>query len=583
MNAIDGVVRGDSNGRAAVPQFDPAYWPAHTVVPPLVGPVRVTEPTVGLHGDHWLDSRPMFLRLSALKPIEEIVIRGHIPVQAETLMLLKLTINGTAYRNTLSAGSDFEWAIRCRFAAGNDIDIMLSGGRGFVPADCGLSDVRRLTVRLINIIFVPDPWAVRLTGPVSFLASYGAMRNGGSVGRGFSVEVQARRALRSVTVQGRVLPELGLPQTLNATVNGEPISRPVLPGLPFRWTIPCSSEFGSRISLTFVMVEESKDETSLDDAREAESSLIIERLNFEPDVRLPMREGGVVLSTILLSHNRPDLLRKTLQSYLSTISVPYEMIIVDNNSDDDTKMTIERYIRRNENLKAIMLTKNLGGVSMNFCLMKCRGSYIHISENDLEYLPDWDRELLTKLEIFPKLGQLSLSAPLTHDSTPWTLEGLTVHLARGNVITPSVSPRELYELGVRWTSHGNGDMLFPDDGRFSDSVKEHGYFVAWNDVNVVINHGFMIEEYLRRLPYYVASYLSKPASEGGIDALAGMLRAGGYRLEQDASGEWIATRLEKRPDDRSASDPNTLIPAEPEASAQPHVRGDATKVAGSKR
>ena len=39
------------------------------------------------------------------------------------------------------------------------------------------------------------------------------------------------------------------------------------------------------------------------------------------------------ISTILLSHNRKYLLKKTVESYLKTVSVPFELIIVDNGSD----------------------------------------------------------------------------------------------------------------------------------------------------------------------------------------------------------------------------------------------------------
>jgi len=45
----------------------------------------------------------------------------------------------------------------------------------------------------------------------------------------------------------------------------------------------------------------------------------------------------IVLSTVLLSYNRLNLLKKTIDSYLSTISVPFELIIVDNLSSEDVR------------------------------------------------------------------------------------------------------------------------------------------------------------------------------------------------------------------------------------------------------
>jgi len=114
------------------------------------------------------------------------------------------------------------------------------------------------------------------------------------------------------------------------------------------------------------------------------------------------------LSTVLLSYNRLHLLKKTVESYLSTISVPHELIIVDNASTEDCRRYIENICKKESSITGIFLTKNFGGEAFNIGLSLASSPYLHTSENDLEYLPNWDKKLLKKFELFPKLGQLSL-------------------------------------------------------------------------------------------------------------------------------------------------------------------------------
>jgi len=43
------------------------------------------------------------------------------------------------------------------------------------------------------------------------------------------------------------------------------------------------------------------------------------------------------LGSVIVTHNRLDLTRITIESYINTIVVPHELLIIDNNSDDETK------------------------------------------------------------------------------------------------------------------------------------------------------------------------------------------------------------------------------------------------------
>ena len=228
------------------------------------------------------------------------------------------------------------------------------------------------------------------------------------------------------------------------------------------------------------------------------------------------------ISTILISYNHEHLLKKTIESYLKTISVPYELIIIDNASTDGSKNYIEQICTKNSYSKSIFLNENLGGEAINAGLNLARSPFLHVSENDLEYLPGWDQELLSKFDAFPKLGQLSLFSPYPQREKGEIWEnhsyskivkkgGKTIYLTNENIGTSSVFRREVYDKGVRWntkrTSHETSK--FPADFRFSQSVMELGFWVAWNDKYTVFNWGHNIKEWNEHLEYYLENYRAK--------------------------------------------------------------------------
>jgi len=258
-----------------------------------------------------------------------------------------------------------------------------------------------------------------------------------------------------------------------------------------------------------------------------------------------MTERAPTLSTVLLNWNRCDLLQTTLDSYFDTVSVRFELIIIDNGSEDDSPATIRAACNGHPNVRAILLPENRGGDALNLGFADARGSLLHVSENDVEYLKAWDTELVAKFEAFPQVGQLSVFG-VTPDSSHYRFVTLTknsgpaVYITTANVGSTSLFRREIWDAGGRWRSRPDG-FPAPDDVRFSDVVREVGFAVAWNDRTLIVNHGHEVEEWVRRLPYYVASYSGK--SYRGIEGLRKRLLAGGYVLTQKHDGSWEAVKV----------------------------------------
>jgi glycosyltransferase involved in cell wall biosynthesis len=257
-----------------------------------------------------------------------------------------------------------------------------------------------------------------------------------------------------------------------------------------------------------------------------------------------------LLSTTVLNWNRSDLLRSTIESYLRTITVPYELFIVDNASTDDSPRMIEQFCRDNSHHKAVLLDLNLGGTAINLGLDESCGRFLHVSGNDLEYRPGWDVDLIRKLEHFGELGQLSLFSPFHEVDLDeiWTdkralrdeRDGLTVYLALDNVGTSSVFRREVWDCGVRWRTHGTSTFSSPDDHAFSNDVRSIGYEVAWNDRYVVRNLGHSAPEMARRLEYYLNNASGKLYL--GVSRLLAAFREHGFDVLILPDGKTRLTR-----------------------------------------
>jgi glycosyltransferase involved in cell wall biosynthesis len=248
-----------------------------------------------------------------------------------------------------------------------------------------------------------------------------------------------------------------------------------------------------------------------------------------------------ILSTTVLNWNRAHLLKLTLESFLDTVSVPFELTIVDNASTDGSRDVIEEIQTIHPSHRFVGLRHNLGGKAINSGFRYARGEFLHVSENDIEYRPGWDVELLGKFDAFPDLGQISPFGPEPDraageawerlPSTAVTHDDQTIYLTEQNVTTTSIMRRQFWDAGFRWGSiprAAGGGIKLPDDFSASGFVHDAGSNVAWNDRYVVVNWGHNVAEWKDHLDYYLRGYLAKPWV--GLDGLRERLNERGYDL-----------------------------------------------------
>jgi hypothetical protein len=257
-----------------------------------------------------------------------------------------------------------------------------------------------------------------------------------------------------------------------------------------------------------------------------------------------------MISTVLVSWNRPQLLCRALRSYREWTRSAAELIVVDNGSLRETRTLVESAEAAGLVDIAIFLPANEGGLAFNYATPLLRGEYVHYSENDIEYRPHWDTTLLAKFAAFPRLGQISPFSPkpetahgeiwVEHSGQPAVSDGREVFVTNAGVGTTCVIRRALLDHGVKWTNIEAGPWRWPNDVSFSAQVRGRGYAVAWNDTYVATNLGHNISEWEKDLPYYLAGYAAK--SWVGIAGLERRLRNGGHELVRAQNGEVVGIR-----------------------------------------
>jgi predicted O-methyltransferase YrrM/glycosyltransferase involved in cell wall biosynthesis len=235
-----------------------------------------------------------------------------------------------------------------------------------------------------------------------------------------------------------------------------------------------------------------------------------------------MIQKGIRISTIVLNWNRHALLEQTLRSYAATVVAPFELMVIDNASSDESREVVERCRAEIGRLQTIFLDENLGGEAINHALERVTGDLIHISENDQVFLDGWSQHVRDCFSAFAGLGQLSLHAAVPTDNEAWELKpahlrfskGKIAYEAHGNVGTASVIPAHVFSAGgVRVHNipqNGAGIFKFPDDARLSSDIKNLNLWCAWSDRYYVRNVGHEVKEFGRDPDYYRQNYESKP-------------------------------------------------------------------------
>jgi len=111
----------------------------------------------------------------------------------------------------------------------------------------------------------------------------------------------------------------------------------------------------------------------------------------------PKHETPLV-SIIILTFNKASYTHQCLQSLLEHTDLPYEVLIVDNGSTDNTPLLLKQL----DNIVEIIHQKNLGFIiGCNEGAKKAKGKYLLFLNNDTVVTKNWLSCLIKTLETYP--------------------------------------------------------------------------------------------------------------------------------------------------------------------------------------
>lgn len=102
-------------------------------------------------------------------------------------------------------------------------------------------------------------------------------------------------------------------------------------------------------------------------------------------------------SIVVLNYYGERVIARTLESLIN-LNYPknkYEIIVVDNNSQDQSKEILTEYSKEYSNIRLFFMDKNLGfSKGNNIGMKKAKGEFVALLNNDCVVEKDWLRELL---------------------------------------------------------------------------------------------------------------------------------------------------------------------------------------------
>ena len=111
-------------------------------------------------------------------------------------------------------------------------------------------------------------------------------------------------------------------------------------------------------------------------------------------------KGSIVVSVVVCTYNRADLLINCLESLVrqSANNSDYEVIIVDNNSTDETQQVANTFAARFGNFHALREARQGKSHALNSGISVSKGKYIAFIDDDAKAKSDWLKRIINAFE-----------------------------------------------------------------------------------------------------------------------------------------------------------------------------------------
>jgi glycosyltransferase involved in cell wall biosynthesis len=204
---------------------------------------------------------------------------------------------------------------------------------------------------------------------------------------------------------------------------------------------------------------------------------------------------AVKLHTVFITHNRLELTKQAIESYLETVTVTFTYLVVDNASTDGTR----EWFKEMGDIPYVSFgTNRYPGAACNYgwTTIPHGTTHLHRADNDFIFLPGWCDEVERMFSENPRLGQLGMRT-----------DEEELH-NRHNVGGNCVIPRALWDEGMRWDERPWPEIKtvgYTEDSYFSPEVVRRGW--QWDRVERPCIQSISFEDPTD--PYYVKTWADR--------------------------------------------------------------------------
>lgn len=119
------------------------------------------------------------------------------------------------------------------------------------------------------------------------------------------------------------------------------------------------------------------------------------------------------VSVIIPLYNKAAYIQRALTSVFNQTFGDYEIIIIDDGSEDDSVEVVKRMMRRS--IRLITQTNRGPGITRQTAMEMANGEYIAFLDADDEWMPQFLEKALLLLEEFPQAGAAGMGYMLVHN------------------------------------------------------------------------------------------------------------------------------------------------------------------------
>ena len=107
------------------------------------------------------------------------------------------------------------------------------------------------------------------------------------------------------------------------------------------------------------------------------------------------------VSVVISTRNRPRLLKSAIESILSNTYPDFDLVIVDQSENNETKNLVEEYIRCDNRIRYIRCLEKGLGIGRNVGIKETKGEIIAMTDDDCVVSQDWIEKIVSFFEMHP--------------------------------------------------------------------------------------------------------------------------------------------------------------------------------------